>query len=245
MDHLINLKESIHNKLTETVSDIEQSVGLIKRYEVINEKFIEFKFHSEYLPSLIETLKYRLFLGFLLSDICSSLNVYNNAKTLYEEKFAIRNLIVIVNEGFKKIYNFTKANEKGDVILKHRNNSFWIKNIKPIVYNDIIILKENYDEITKQLNDFLDFNFEDIKTTRDLSIHYDKNPIVIHKMMLNLDLEREKEMVLKFMDIINLMYYFTEKLCAEFLEEIDKSEIELQKKNKELTDEIQSLINQK
>lgn len=244
MNHIENLKKSTHVKLTEIVSDIEEVVGLIKRYEVISEKFIEFEISSEYLPSLIETLKYRLFLGFLISDICCSLNVYNNAKTLYEEKFAIRNLIVIVNEGFKKIYNFTKVNSEGDLILKHRNNSFWIKNIKPIIYSDIIKLKEIYDEITQKLDDFLNFNFEVIKTNRDLSIHYDKNPCLMHKMMLSLDLECEKDLVLSFMDIISQMYVITEKLCAEFLQKVDKSQIELTTKKKEIIEEIQNLLKQ-
>lgn len=242
MNHIENLKQSTHTKLSETVSDIEQMNRLIKKYEVIYEKFSKFGIYSDYLLSLIEILKYRLFLGFLMSDICSSLNVYNNAKTLYEEKFAVRNFIVIVSEGFKKIYNFTKVNNQGDLILKHRNNSFWIKNIKPIVYNEIQDFKPVFDDITKQLDEFLNFNFDEIKINRDLSIHYDKNPILIYDMMINLDLETEKDLVLKFMDIINSMYNFTENLSSKFLLKMDKSEQELEAKNQELIKEIKNLL---
>lgn len=242
MNHIENLKQSTHTKLSETVSDIEQMNRLIKKYEVIYEKFSKFGIYSDYLLSLIEILKYRLFLGFLMSDICSSLNVYNNAKTLYEEKFAVRNFIVIVSEGFKKIYNFTKVNNQGDLILKHRNNSFWIKNIKPIVYNEIQDLKPVFDDITKQLDEFLNFNFDEIKINRDLSIHYDKNPILIYDMMINLDLETEKDLVLKFMDIINSMYNFTENLSSKFLLKMDKSEQELEAKSQELIKQIKNLL---
>lgn len=146
--------------------------------------------------------------------------IYNNAKTLYEEKFAVRTFLVIINEGFKKIYNFTKINEQGDTILAYRNNSFWIKEIKPIIYNDMIELTSNYDKITQRLDNFLQFDFQNIKVNRDLAIHYDKNPLLVYDMMIKMDLEKEVNLILKFMDFINEMFYFTELLASKFLSKI-------------------------
>ncbi|WP_241285465.1 hypothetical protein [Chryseobacterium arthrosphaerae] len=243
MKHINSLKQKTHEKLETTVEDIELTNQLIRRYETINSKLKEMDVSFDYLIPLINILKYRLFIGFLLSDICSTLNVYNNAKTLYEEKFAIRTFFIIISEGFKKIYNFTKINNKGDIKLTYRNNSFWVKEIKPIIYEDLVELKTEYNGITDSLDAFLQFDFQTIKTNRDLAVHYDKNPLLVYDLMVKLDLEQEVDLVLKFMDIINKMLAFTELLTLKFSDKVDTLSKELQIKKQQQIDEIMNILN--
>lgn len=202
---------------------------------ILQNKFFinEFRKHNieyNFLETQNEIFKYRLFIGFLFSDLCGCLNFYFKAETKYEQKFAIRNLIVVINEGFKKIFNFEKTNDKGDIIKKYRNNSFWIKEIKPLLFLELEIYLSEYLRISEKLEKFLEFDFDKIKEERDLSIHYDKNPMLIYNMIIDLDFEEKVPILLSFMDILDEMYYFTEKLGNHFKPKIENShEIYLQK----------------
>lgn len=151
------------------------------------------------------------------------MNIYFKAETRYEEKYAIRNLIVVINEGFKKIFNFQKINEKGNVKSTYRNNSFWVKEIKPIINSDFIEYEDEYQRITEKLEKYLEFDFNKIKEERDLSIHYDRNPILIINMIIELDFENKVPFLLSFMDILDEMYFFTEKLGNHYRKDIEES----------------------
>ncbi|SIT13589.1 hypothetical protein SAMN05421786_106151 [Chryseobacterium ureilyticum] len=244
MNKTDSLKQRTHEQLQSTIDDIELINGLIRKYEAIDMKLKEDGISLNYLSTLVNVLRYRLFIGFLFGDICSTLNIYNNAKTLYEEKFAVRTFFIIISEGFKKIYNFIKINEKGDVISKYRNKSFWIKEIKPLIYNDLPYLKDNYNQITKKLDSFLQFDFQVIKINRDLAVHYDDNPLLVYDMMIKLDLEKEIDLILKFMDIINGMFTFTEVIVSKFLEKIDSSSKELENNAVEKIEELIKLLSE-
>jgi len=244
MSNTDSLKQKTHEKLQSTIDDIELINGLIRKYEAIDIKLKEDGISLDNLSTLVNVLRYRLFIGFLLGDICSTLNVYNNAKTLYEEKYAIRTFFIIISEGFKKIYNFIIINGKGDIMSKYRNKSFWIKEIKPIIDNDLPYLEDMYINITKKLDSFLQFDFQVIKINRDLAVHYDDNPLLVYDMMIKLDIEKEIDLILKFMDIINEMFTFTEVIVSKFVDKIDKSSKELENNAVEKIEELIKLLNE-
>ena len=108
-------------------------------------------------------------------------------------------MIVIINEGFKKIFNFEKINDKGDLITKYRNNSFWLKEIKTLLVDDLSLFLEEYERITEKLEKYLEFDFDKIKEDRDLSIHYDKNPMLIYNMIVDLDFEEKAPFIMSFL----------------------------------------------
>ena len=67
--------------------------------------------------------------------------------------------------------------------------------------------------LTIDLEDYFKTNFDDIKKQRDLSVHYDDNPIKVYDMLLGLDIEQTYQKLIPFLDILNKMYDFTDKIC--------------------------------
>lgn len=223
MTNVEKLKLSTNKKLEVALVDLNQMKSLILYNKFFIAQFKKKGIEYDFLLTQTEIFKYRLFIGFLFADICCALNSYFNSKTLYEEKFAIRNVVVIINEGFKKNFNFETISEKGHIITKYRNNSFWIKEIKPLLKDGLDIYFNEYVRITEKLEKYLDFDFDKIKENRDLSIHYDKNPMLIYNMVVDLDFEEKVPFIMSFLDILDEMYFFTEKIGNHFKDDVEKS----------------------
>jgi hypothetical protein len=166
-------------------------------------------------------LKYRLFIGIIILDLAAAIRIYLNAKLQYEALFSVRQIIVIINEGYKKIYNFILKHDKGIDIEKYRKNSFWVKNIGEIIYLDLPDLQQEYDSITIELERYLIMNFDGIKDQRNLSIHYDENPVRVYDMLLKLDIEETFKKLIPFLGILNRMFDLTHLLVLRYNEKLD------------------------
>lgn len=203
--------KNTESKIIETTKIIDEVRRLLKTTEDIQlfmfQKNIPIK-----LDNLKSLLEYRMLIGLLILDLASAMRIYLNAKFQYEELFSARQIIVIINEGFKKIYNFINKNEKGEEITKHRKDSYWIKNIGAIIKRDLPHLQKEYDSLTVELDNCLKFNFDVIREQRDLSIHYDKNPTKVYDMLLKLNIEETFKKMIPFLDILNKMFKFTDQL---------------------------------
>ncbi|MGC3977785.1 MAG: hypothetical protein QM751_05830 [Paludibacteraceae bacterium] len=169
--------------------------------------------------------EYELFLGILILDLSTAIKIYLNARSQYEGLFAARQVLIIINEGYKKIYNFVWENENGEIIAKHRNNSFWLKEVCQII-TDFPSEKEEYDNLTQQLEKYSEINFEEIKRKRDLSIHYDKNSHKVYRMLQEIDIDETFQTLTPFLDILNRMVVFTNKLMIGYNEKIKNKRIE-------------------
>lgn len=95
------------------------------------------------IKGIRDLLEYRLFIGILILDLLSATRIYLNGKFQYEGIFSARQIIVIVSEGYKKIYNFKKEKDDGNKKTTDRNKSFWIKEIGEIIKNDLPTYKTN------------------------------------------------------------------------------------------------------
>lgn len=134
----------------------------------------------------------------------------------YQKLSHIRQIIVIINEGFKQIYNFISINKKGDKITKNRNKSYWIKEIGSIVKTSLPGLNEEYERITQELESYFEENFESIKIQRDLSVHYDKKASKVYDMIINLKVEETFRKMSPFLKLLKEMFDFIEKMHLQF-----------------------------
>lgn len=218
----LRLKESVELRLNELTGEVNRIGKMIKDLQVAEE---ELKLSLAGHKNLLE---YRLFIGLLNLDLCTAVLIYLRANFQYEGIYSARQIIVIISEGYKKIYNFVIKNEKGGLITKYRNDSFWIKEIGKEVLCDLSQYKPQYDLITEKLDKYLEVNFDLLKTKRDLSIHYDKNPIKVYNMMSELNIEETFKKLIPFLEILNEMFAFTYVLSQGYLQksEIDRINIE-------------------
>jgi hypothetical protein len=161
--------------------------------------------------------EYSLLVGLISLDITTEFRIYLNAKEKYEVLYSCKQLIVTINEGYKKIFNYVTIDKKsGNFKMENRNTSFWIKDIGILVDTQINSLSEEYEEITNELEIYFENNFEDIKDRRDLAVHYDNNPSKVYDMLIVLDIETITRQTLPFMDILKNMIIFNTKLFEEY-----------------------------
>lgn len=256
--NLDNLQKNCEQRLEQLMSEVDQlqiAYGKIEKTKLLFKK-VDVKFDVLGFENL---LKYRIFLGIVSMDLCSAILIHTKSNSNYENIYSARQIIIIINEAYKKIYNFLSENKFGDIIRKYRNKSYWIKEIGNIIENELPELQNEYKEITKDLDEYLNVNFRVLQIQRNLSIHYDKNPIKVYKMLIDLNVDETFKLLIPFMKIINGMYIFTDKLRDAFKikanlksQEIDQnfdgvaSSLDKIKnnENEEQIEEIQEIIKQ-
>lgn len=221
MEYLKDLKKQSVNSINLCGEKITLISSLIERYSKLKKTYIKYEIPFEFVDQLNQFLNFRLFICYLQADNCCVLNAFLNAQTYYERKFAVRNFIVIVNEGIKKIYGFENSAKQNKSKTSLRNNSFWIKDVKPIIIKKFPSHTLLYEEITLSLDVFLEKDLENLKEYRDLSIHYDKDSLKVFTMLTQINFNDYDKVILEFLDIINKLANFCELICEKFIEDID------------------------
>jgi len=216
-----SLLKTTEMKISEISSAVDQARQFLDKTEMVHSILSEKNINIDFI-NINHLLKYRLFIGILILDLATAIRIYLNAKHQYEAVFSVRQIIVIINEGYKKIYNFILKDSKEADKKKHRNNSFWVKNIGEIIKLDLPNLQQEYDSITIELEKYLNINFDEIKDQRNLSIHYDENPIRVYEMHLKLDIEETFKKLIPFLAILNKMFDLTHLLVLGYNEKLDE-----------------------
>ena len=110
-------------------------------------------------------------------DLYTATLVYLRGKFQYEAIYSARQIAVIITEGYKKLYNIILDDKKEkSQQLKHRNKSFWIREVQNVILKSYPEHLDQFEEITKKLDDYFLVNFEDLKIARHFSVHYDLDP---------------------------------------------------------------------
>lgn len=161
------------------------------------------------LNSLKKTLEFNMLIMIFHLDLSVIVNIFLNGKSEYEKLFALKQGVVIINEGYKKIFNFVTINKDGSYNYTQRHNSFWNKEIRLIV-NQYPALSTEFNQITEQLDDFYHSSFDQIKGIRDLTVHYDREPDKFYQMLTSLDTESIFNKMTGFVRIISKLYKFTQ-----------------------------------
>lgn len=230
------LRHSVETRLDGLIKELDSLKSVFKKLELCEYFSIERDLMVNF-QGIKNLINYRLFIGILTADLCCAILEYLNSKFQYQGLFSSRQIIIIISEGYKKIYNFTFKNKQGDFVSKHRNKSFWISEIGYLI-NELPDFKQEYDSITKILDDYLSVNFDLLKKQRDLSIHYDKEPMKVITMLSDFDIEETFNKIIPFLQILNEMYSFTSNLSKGYLDKLNNSQKNFEKK----LDNIDSLL---
>lgn len=222
MNHIPASKETVIRLIENTELSIEyvsksidetrNLIGMMDSAEqFMKEKNLDTE--NETFVGLRKMLEYRMLIGIILLDLASVTRAHFNSKYTYEKLFSIRQIIVIINEGYKQIYNFVYLNDQGNTITKQRNKSFWFKDIGDIVKNILPELSSEYNILTEKLETYFIDNFSSIKEKRDLSVHYDKVASKVYDMTFNLDVDENFRILSPFLGILTEMFHFVEKMA--------------------------------
>lgn len=223
----LSVRNNQINQITKTIDFINSQT----KSECISDDCIK-------LMKLKKVSEYYMLITILHLDLSVIVSLFMNGKSDYEKLFALKQGIVIINEGYKKIFSFVTTNKDGSPNYTQRNNSFWYQDIRTIV-EKFPKLNSEFEIITQQLDDYYTTSFDSIKEIRDLTVHYDRNPVKFYEMLQTLETEKIFIKLTGFVNIISKMYPFIVHTISEMDNEIKKK-----KKNAETNMSFQSQIAQ-
>jgi uncharacterized protein YeeX (DUF496 family) len=235
------LLESTELGIEYTSKSIDNLRQLIEKTKLMTSYMTAIELHVEdkIFDNAEKLLEYRLLIGLVYLDLACTIRAYLKSKYAYEELFSTKQILVIINEGYKQIYGFVKVNEKGDSITKYRNKSYWYEDIQVIINESLPELRDEYDSLTKKLDDYFITNFDSIKEKRDLSVHYDRKASKVYDMINSLEVEGTFKKLLPFLQILIEMFHFTGKMASNSnTKEKDKTD----EMNRQLESTIDNLI---
>ena len=184
-----------------------------------------------HLSSLINIL-----LSLILVDLSAAYRCYLKADDPLEVQYATKHLVIIPNEGFKKIYNYVWPNNKGDLITQGRNKSIWKKDIGDLVELKLPEFITEYHRLTAMLEEFDDSTLKAMKTPRDIFVHYDDIPSRAYDELQLVDIEIVSQKFIPFMNILQQMTIFCNKASSKYTKVLEARTIELQERLRNLTE---------
>jgi hypothetical protein len=153
-------------------------------------------------------LKTQLALCFINLDLCAAYRQYlsTDTSTNYEKRQAITKINIVMSEGYKKIYGFKE---------QQKQKSFWISQIKTTV----VLLGIGDTEFDRIEGILSDFEFDKIinQDMRNLSIHYDEDPLKVYNMLSSLSAEEVIDRCINFLVILAEVFRFVSKLTDELI----------------------------
>ncbi len=165
--------------------------------------------------------EYTMLLGLIWLDITTAFRIHLNAKDNYETLYSTKQLLIIINEGFKKIYGYISIDPNGNFKTKERNKSFWINDIGKLVKSELMHLVPQYDEITTLLDAYDDDELKNMKYPRDLFVHYDYDPTKVYDELIKLDIEKMTTKIIPFMEILSKMISYSLNVLKEYAQQIE------------------------
>jgi hypothetical protein len=232
------LIESTELSIDYIAKAIDEVRSFIKKMKTM-QKFMEehdIDSENETIVGMEKMLEYRMLIGIVFLDLASATRAHLQSKFTYEKLFSLRQIIVIINEGYKQMYNFVRLNDNGDLITRDRNKSFWYKDIGNVIEISLPELNAEYNNLTQKLEKYYNDNFSSIKEQRDLSVHYDKEASKVYDMTVGLNVEDTFLKMSPFLGILTDMFRFTEKMAMT-------SSIKEKEKTNEANRQLESIFN--
>lgn len=157
--------------------------NVIREIEVKTDDFVKsINFVEKNWPDntkLLNFYKASIQLNLMALDYCAAIRLYLSGTTFYEERFAIKSLIVNSKESYKRLYGFTESS---------RNKGLWRKYLKPLSENFTKLCKEA-ENIEISLSQFNAPLITDDKQSRDVAVHYSDNYLENYNLLKDLDAE--------------------------------------------------------
>ena len=216
------MTEETRLKLIEyTAKEIERkskSLDQTKKQLDLLEKLKRIGLTSEELADIFKILEFKILIGFVSLDLTTAVRSYLKAEFQYEGLYFLRQFTVVINEGYKKVYNFNKIDANGNEEIGNRAKSLWINLIARIIdKRDNENLSKKYSELTNKLDNYLNQNFEGIKEIRDISIHYDSNPMKVYDTFTELEPNKLiKNNFVPFYELLDSIFVFAHEILLTY-----------------------------
>lgn len=173
--------KSLHVNLGMTIRDLEiatdniiKAVDELKGMNVANPLILNYNIASIYL-------------NFINLDICAAYRLYISGTTHYEQRYAVKQLYTIMNEGYKRLYGFD--NKSQDPLKKNpQKGSVWVNYLSCYAECGVSAIEEAYQSCLSVLERFNDPVIYD-KDARCHGAHYSEDYKATYTFLKDLDAE--------------------------------------------------------
>lgn len=138
-----------------------------------------------------------LYLNFIYLDFCSAYRLYLSGSTHYEQRYAVKQLYQIMNEGYKRLYGFENGNDQS-TISRTRKESVWNVYLKSFESCGVSEIEQAYLEFSRYLATFTNPIVFD-KNSRCHSAHYNGDIHAIYSFLRDLNAETATQGATAFM----------------------------------------------
>lgn len=174
--------KSLYVNLGKTIQDLEiMTDDTIKGIDKLKEMNVS-------NPLILNYLHASLYLNFIYLDICAAYRLYLSGTTHYEQRFAVKQLYTIMNEGYKRLFGFD--NKSQDPNKKSpQKGSVWVTYLSCYADCGISTIEEAYKSCLSILERFSDPVIYD-KEARCHGAHYSEDYAATYNFLKDLDAEK-------------------------------------------------------
>ena len=187
--------KSLYLNLGATIQDLEIGTDMtIKGIE-------ELKAMGVTDPLILNHHYASLYLNFIYLDICAAYRLYLSGTTNYEQRFAIKQLYTIMNEGYKRLYGFDNKSTNPNKKIPQKG-SIWITYMSCYSNCGITIIERAYTDcfsVIERFNDPVIFK----KAARCHGAHYHEDYAATYDFLKDLNAETITVGTTHFFEFIN------------------------------------------
>lgn len=151
-------------------------------------------------------LNLNVFVSFIGIELAAVARASFRAEKNAEKRFNLRYINCVIVEAYKYLYGF----ESGKKV------SLWNKKIQPLLSSiDREDFRSEFCALKQQIIDFGQTEFLD-KDRRDLSFHYDLDPIRVYHLLMSINEEEEFHRLCEFLPLLKHILLFSNKYMNQY-----------------------------
>ncbi len=151
-------------------------------------------------------LSLSIYFQYVNVESASILRACFRANLLAEKRYNIKWINCMIIEAYKHLYGYGSK----------RKESLWVSKVKPALetINDFELIRD----LKNLESDIIEFGQNETtnKDKRDLSLHYDLEPVSVYNMLTSLSEEDEAQRLISFMDLLEKISFFTSKHIGKY-----------------------------
>lgn len=194
------------NALYENMGKTIESFSPILKENIIIKEMLDEAVDNKASKILDAFLSLNIYVQYTNIELASVLRASFRANSLAEKQYNLKWINCVILEAYKHLYGYGGKRKK----------SLWISSIKPLfeaIGNQEF--KQDFNALENLIIEFGKSNVTNVEK-RNLSFHYDIEPISVYNMLLELSEEEEVQRIICFMNLLQDISLFITKHIREY-----------------------------
>ena len=191
-------------KLYYNMGKVIEDFSPILKINILRKESLDTNIQNDRNKILEALLSLNIYFQYMSIELSSLRRACHRADLPAEKRYNIKYINCVILEGYKYLYGYK------------RKKSLWISKIKPL----LAIIQEqefekDYKDLENQIIEFGENNITDHEQ-RNLSFHYDPEPISVYEMLTELSEETEAQRMIHFLDLLQNISFFVHKYIEKY-----------------------------